>query len=45
MKGIILVGVMRNRRAVRGKEVEEEEERQRGIYRVWQRKGGEVEKR
>lgn len=35
---------MRNWRAVKGGGVEEEE-RQPKIYRVWQRKGGEVEKR
>lgn len=36
---------MRNWSAVKGGGVEEEEERQPEIYRVWQRKGGEVEKR
>lgn len=35
---------MRNWRAVRGGGVEEEE-RHHEIYRVWQKKGGEVEKR
>lgn len=36
---------MRSWRAVKGGGVAEEEERRAEIYRVWQRKGGEVEKR